>query len=165
MKCSSFSPALVRFSFASVYVYAIVMPHFDSFVYGFSADSSSEVARDSMPLLMMISVPRPAMPLPSGEPPQIASSLGRKLPLPRRLPSVNTMPSFDSTYDTVAEVFHDWFHSSKRLRMPRLYWSEYGVFRSLLIRLISRPRFGFDATSASSVARSINDGSNVRQRG
>src|SRR5215208_5957265 len=98
----------------------MVTPHFDSFVYGFSADSSSEVARDSMPLLMMISVPRPGMPLPNGESPQIASSLVRKLPLPRRLPSVKTMPSFDSTYETVADVFQPWFHSSKRLRTPRL---------------------------------------------
>src|SRR6185436_1485446 len=141
----------------------MVIPHLDSPVYGFSTDRSNCVARDSMPLSMMSSVPSPGMPLPNGLSPQGSLGLTRKPPLPRRLPSRNTMPSFDSTYETVAEVFQLEFHRSKRLRTPRLNWSEYGVFRSLLMRLISRPRFGFAATSASRLARSSNAGSHSRQ--
>ena len=48
-----------RFCLASVYVYAKVTPHFDSSVYGFSADSSSCVLFVSMPLSPMMSAPRP----------------------------------------------------------------------------------------------------------
>ncbi len=57
---------MLRFCFALVNVYDSVVPHFDSSVKGFSADSNTCVLRVSMPLSPMSKVPAPGSGLPQG---------------------------------------------------------------------------------------------------
>src|SRR5690348_9610947 len=130
----------------------MVAPQRDSWVYGFSAYSSTWVLRVSMPLLPMIRLPKPGMPLPHGCPPFIQNA-----PFGKRLPSVNTKPSLLTTRATVALVFQ----SPSLLRMPRLNWSEYGTLMSLLIASYSWPWL-LACTSACRLARSRYFGSHGR---
>src|SRR5689334_10353973 len=101
-----------RLFFALVYVYANVVPQRDSSVNGFSADSSSCVERDSIPLTPVMNAPNPGIGKPNGEPP-----LSKKAPFGKRLPSVNAKPFLLTMRASVALVFH----SPTLLRMPMLY--------------------------------------------
>ena len=78
------------------------------------------------------------MPLPNGTAPTAPAGFSRIAAVAAAVAEQEHDAVLASTYETVADVFQSWFHRSKRLRMPRLNWSEYGVFRSLLIRLTSR---------------------------